>query len=210
MNGWLAPRLRAPVLTAAFGMVLAVAAAGVAGWTAAVPILAASLPPAAAYYWIGGSDRDTGALIGGRADERQILLRRWIQVFAAAALFAASSVGAIVAAVWHLSPWPFAVVAGVGAAWFVAGLALDRDGGTGGSGSGMRRIGRLDERQVWILVRCVQRAGLAMVLVALAGDVLLTGRSGDDAFRLLLVVYGIVAIAGMVFVWPRRAGTGDS
>lgn len=206
MTQRLRPRLRAPILTAGVGLALAVAVAVAAGWMAAAPVAVVSLTAAAAYYWLGGTDTDAGAMIACRADERQRTVRLQVRALAGFLMFVGASAGALVAALAKQPAWPYAVIVGIGVLTFVGGLILGRTSVdlTGGA------FPRLDERRAAVFIDALQRAGVVMFLAAAAGSVVMIGRVADDAFRYLAVGFaGAVAIGFAVF-WPRprtRPGT---
>jgi hypothetical protein len=68
-------RLRAPTMMLAAGTVVAVAVGIGQGWGAATTMAVVMIFAAVFYYGAGGRDSGFGALIGGRADERQALIR---------------------------------------------------------------------------------------------------------------------------------------
>lgn len=207
MTQRLRPRLRAPILTAVVGLALAVAVAVAAGWMAAAPVAVVSLTAAAAYYWLGGTDTDAGAMIARRADERQRTVRLQVRALAGFLMLAGASAGALVAALVNQPAWPYALTVGIGVLTFVGGLILGR---TSADLTGGAAFPRLDERRAAVFIDALQRAGVVMFLAAAAGSVVMIGRVADDAFRYLAVGFaGAVAIGFAVF-WPRprtRSGT---
>jgi hypothetical protein len=205
MSGLQRRRLRAPVFTAACGLALTVAVLVAAGWTAAAPVAAVTVVSAIAYYLIGGTDTDAGALIGSRADERQSTLRLWARAFAGLSLLAMGTVGAIVSAALHRAAWPYALVVGLGAACFLGGLALYRSGvRVTDPGLGLDHRSRLDERQAAIVLHALQLAGIAMFLVAAVGGVALTGTPGADPLRILAIAFALAVVAGLAIFRPRH------
>jgi hypothetical protein len=120
-------RLVAPAITIIFGAGLAAAAAAAAqGWGAAIPIAVIAVVAAVGYYVWGGRDSDTGAMFGARVDERQSLLRMRAQALALLAGTVAGLVGFMVALALKDPVWPFALILGIEAVTFIAGLAIYR------------------------------------------------------------------------------------
>jgi hypothetical protein len=77
-------------------------------------------------YVAGGRAGGFGALIGGRADERQALTRTRARAWSGCAMVAAAVIGILVEIALgdrFRSYWPFALVAGVWAAGYNAGEA---------------------------------------------------------------------------------------
>jgi hypothetical protein len=103
---------------------VAVAAVGpVYGWAQSLPIGAIALTAAIYGYFMARRDTDRGALARGQLDERQQLLRWQAWSFSAHMTFAASAVGALVAAVLRYPVWPFSVFIVFQFAAFYIGLA---------------------------------------------------------------------------------------
>lgn len=71
MNQTKQNRLRVPIVMAAVGTAIAVATALGRGLAAAALGEAFTVAATLGYYYLGGRDSDTGALVGARADERQ-------------------------------------------------------------------------------------------------------------------------------------------
>ena len=72
MKRYLRPRMRTPVSVAVMGTVVAAALAVSQGWAVGIVIEVVFVALAAGYWAWGGKDTDVGAVIGHRADERQI------------------------------------------------------------------------------------------------------------------------------------------
>ena len=81
---------------------------------------------AAGYYVWGGRDSDMGAMFGARVDERQSLLRMRAQSLALLAGTIAALVGYMVAVALKDPVWPFALILGIEAVTFIAGLTIYR------------------------------------------------------------------------------------
>ncbi len=133
-------RLAAPAIMIIGGTGLAGAVVVGQGWEAAVPAEAVAVVAAIGYYIWGGRDSDMGAMFGSRVDERQSLLRMRAQSLGGAAGGAAALIGYMVAVALKDPVWPFVLVLGVGAAAFIAGLAIygARPLGNHAAGTGSR------------------------------------------------------------------------
>ena len=117
-------RLRVPAVMLIGGTGLAVAEAVGYGWHDAIPIEAVAVLAAIGYFLVGGLDNDIGAIYGQQGDERQDMVRLRAQALAAQVSTLAVLIGFMVQIARHASTWPFVVIAGVGAAAFVIGLAI--------------------------------------------------------------------------------------
>ncbi|MGH3051102.1 MAG: hypothetical protein ACRDLK_13175 [Gaiellaceae bacterium] len=196
-------RLWAPVLTAGVGLALAAGALVAAGWAAAAPVAGVALVSATGYWWLSGTDTDVGALIGARADERQELVRLRVRVFAAVALFALATIGALVSAALHRTAWPCAAVVGLGAGCFLAGLGYYR-ASTRTSDLGLGRAdGRLDERQAAVVLHALQLSGVAMFFAAIAGGLGFSGHPAATPLRILASVFAAAVLVGFAVYRPR-------
>jgi hypothetical protein len=199
--------LVAALVLAWFGAFAAADAIG-QGWGAAVPLAVAAIPMAIVYYVWGGRDSDFAAmLIGGRADERQALIRTRARALAGNTMYAAAAIGAIGALAlpdsggWGRN-WPFAVVVVVGTISYVWS---GRD-----SGVGVLIGGRADERQALIRTRARALAGNAMYAATAIGAVVELAlrdahhRGSYWSFSLVAVAGGVACLAGL-----RRYGDRD-
>jgi hypothetical protein len=119
-------RLVAPAIMIIFGAGLAAAASAAQSWGAAIPIAVIAVVAAAGYYVWGGRDSDMGAMFGARVDERQSLLRMRAQSLALLAGTIAALVGYMVAVALKDPVWPFALILGIEAVTFIAGLTIYR------------------------------------------------------------------------------------
>jgi hypothetical protein len=117
-------RLTAPAIMIIGGTGLAAAVATAQGWKAAITTEAIAIVAAVGYYLWGGRDSDSGAMLGGRVDERQSLLRTRAQALAGVAGAAAGVVGYTVAIALKDPVWPFLLIVGVQTIAFSAGLAI--------------------------------------------------------------------------------------
>lgn len=127
-------RWRGLALMIAVGTVCTAALGPVYGWGAAIPIAVIAVIAIGAgvfNYLLAGRDSDRGALARGRLDERQLLLRWQAWSFSARVMFAASAIGALVAAVLRYPVWPFSLFIAFQVISFYAGLVYYR--GRGGS-----------------------------------------------------------------------------
>jgi hypothetical protein len=117
-------RLRVPAVMLIGGTGLAVAEAVGYGWHDAIPVEAVAVVAAIGYFLVGGLNNDIGAIYGSHGDERQDMVRLRAQALAAQVSILAVVIGFMVQIARHASTWPFVVIAGVGAAAFVIGLAI--------------------------------------------------------------------------------------
>lgn len=197
-------RLRAPAFTAAAGLVLAVAVGVAVRWAAAAPVAAIAAAAAVVYYWVGGTDTEIGAMVGARADERQTSVRLRARALAGGVMLVVGAVGGVVAAALHDPVWPYAAIVGLGVACFLAGLAwYGRRGRLDDGGFGPGPGSRLDERQAAVVLHALQLAGVAMFVAAAVAGAALGGEPGDDALRILALVFAGVLLVRLVLFRPR-------
>jgi hypothetical protein len=114
---------RAPLAMTIAGAVCVGVVGPVYGWAQAAPLAAICLVAATYSYAVARQDTDRGALARGKLDERQQLLRWQAWSFSAHLTFAASVVGAVVAAILRYPVWPFSLVIVFQVVGFYAGLA---------------------------------------------------------------------------------------
>lgn len=114
---------RGPLVMIVAGIVCVVAVGPTYGWAQAAPIGAIALTAAIYSYFMARQDTDRGALARGKLDERQQLLRWQAWSFSAHMTFAASAVGAVVAAIVKYPVWPFSLFIVFQFLAFYAGLA---------------------------------------------------------------------------------------
>jgi hypothetical protein len=88
-------RLRTPIAMLAWGAVLTVAV-GHGGVGGAIAVAVVCVAAAVYYYGAGGQDSDYGALIGARADERQVLIRMRARALSALVMAAVAVTGVVV------------------------------------------------------------------------------------------------------------------
>lgn len=193
-------RLRAPIAMLASGAVLAVVGGIGQGWGAAIAVMLVTIAAALFYYGAGGRDSDYGALIGGRADERQALIKTRAEALSGTAIYAAAVIGAIIALAlrgpghWG-SYWPFGlvVVAGTVSYWW-----RGRD-----SGFGALTGGRADERQALIRAQALARSGAAMIAAAVIGVLIVIALGFDRhlasywSCQLLIIIGAVTYLAGL-------------
>jgi hypothetical protein len=189
-------RLRKPALLAVIGVAATILVAATAGWIRALPVIIVVGGVAVFNFWLGGRDSDPGALAGGRADERQAALRRRQRAVGGMAMLAAAVAGAVIAAALRVTAWPFELLAAVGVAGYAAGL-LCYGRTMRGSLSDLRALigAQADERQAMIRLRAAELAGLAMVAVAVTGDLATQGAGYGWLFSLPVVVYVAAGLA---------------
>ena len=204
MNGVERRRLRAPVVTGVCGAGLTVAVALAAGAVAAAPVAAITAVAAFVYYRLARTESDVGALLASQPDERQTNVRVRVRALAGAVLLAVGAIGGIVAAVLNQASWPYALVVGLGALCFLGAVGFYRyaghvrDGGLAGS-----RMGRVDERQVAVLLNALQFAGIVMFVVAAVLGVALSNHTGADSLRILALTFAVAVILAFWLFRPH-------
>lgn len=119
-------RLRVPIVMAVGGSALTVATLVGFGWERAAGPAVVTVVASVGYYLLGGRDTDTGDLIGGRPDERQLDIATQARALAAFVMIIVSLGGLVVTTAVGHPAWPFILVAVVGAAAFVSGMAVYR------------------------------------------------------------------------------------
>jgi hypothetical protein len=67
--------MRKLALVAALGLAAVILVACTAGWIAALPLIAVVTGGVLFNFWLGGRRTDAGDIAGGRADERQAVIR---------------------------------------------------------------------------------------------------------------------------------------
>jgi hypothetical protein len=193
-------RLRAPTMILAAGAALAVVGGISQGWGSAISLMVVAIAAAVYFYAAGRRDSDWGALIGGRADERQALIDTRAEALAGTAVYAAAVIGAIVALAlrgpghWR-SYWPFGLIIVVGT---VSYWRRGREAGFGALISG-----RADERQALIRTRALARTVSAMGRAALIGVLIVIALGFHRhlasywSCQLLIIVGAVGYLAGL-------------
>ena len=125
------PRLRAPLMMIAFGVVFAAAAVAGYGWGSLLRLGPVILAGPVVYYVWGGRNSDSAAMIRQQVDERQAYRGLKIQAVVARVM----SIGACVAflAAWAAKAtlWPFEIFLGLFVVGLVAGWVITRERGDG-------------------------------------------------------------------------------
>jgi hypothetical protein len=121
------PRLIVPAAALVLGSAIAAGAGIGAGWGAAFGVEAVAIAGAIFYYFVGAKDTDTGALFGGRPDERQASISMRSTALAGNALILTALGGVIVTSALSKTSWPFLLFCVVGAATYLMGLRIYRD-----------------------------------------------------------------------------------
>jgi hypothetical protein len=119
-------RLRVPAVMLILGTGLAVAEAVGQGWHSGILVEVVAVIATVGYFLLGGVNNDVGAIYGSSADERQQLVRLRAQALTAEVTALAVVIGYMVQTARQAPTWPFAAIAGVAAATFVVGLAIQR------------------------------------------------------------------------------------
>ena len=117
-------RLRVPVLRVIGGSAIAVAFGLGLGWASALLVEVITIVGAYLLYVLGGDDSDLGALVGGRADERQQLIRLRAAGLSTVVALVAIVVACVIAAAVHAVFWPYLVLALIIGAAYLLGLAV--------------------------------------------------------------------------------------
>ena len=199
------PRLRVPLLLLANGgAVAAINAVGGKGGTA-VQAAVLTIPVAAGWYAWSGRDSDYGALAGGRADERQALIRTRARALSGTATYAAAAIGLLAAIALRGTGhpgtyWPLGLVAVVGtASYWWAGR---RCGFAALAGR------RADERQAMIRTRARALSGTVMYAAAAIGLLAATALRATDHPSSSHWSFSLVIVIGAVSYWAglRRYG----
>ena len=115
-------RLVTPAIALALGTVIACAVAVRQGWGVAVGCEAVGLVWAGCLYVTGGSDSDTGSVIGAQGDERQQLVGLRAARLSLLIVVIALAVSCLIAAVAGTSIWPFEVLLVIIAITYFIGL----------------------------------------------------------------------------------------
>lgn len=119
-------RLHAPAIMAVGGTALAVAALVGPGWPTALATEVVTVVATIGYYVWGGRHSDMGAMIGGRADQRQARIRSQAHSVTLAAMSVAALIGFAVQTARGADAWPFAIIIGTEVAVFAASLTVFR------------------------------------------------------------------------------------
>lgn len=199
-------RLRNTARVAMIGLVATIVVVVTSGWIRAIPVIVVMAGGALFNFWLGGRDSDAGDIAGGRADERQAAIRRRQRAIGGMAMLAACVVGTVVAAALRAPAAPFELLAMVGFAGYAAGLVIYGRTVRGSLDELRALIGaQADERQAAVRIRSAQLAGLAMVAVAIPGDLITQGVHYGWLFSLPVVVYVAAAMAELRrhrHAWP--------
>jgi hypothetical protein len=121
------PRLIVPASALVLGSAIAAGTWIGAGWGAAAGIEVVAIAGAIVYYLVGARDTDTGALFGGRPDERQASIGMRSTALAGNALILTALGGVIVSSAMSKPTWPFLLFCVVGGATYLMGLLIYRD-----------------------------------------------------------------------------------
>jgi hypothetical protein len=120
-------RIRVPFVMAVGGTAIAAATfLGGRGLSGAALVEAFTVIATVGYYYLGGRDTDTGALVGARADERQADLGLRASAFAGQTMAAFALGGFVIQTARGASAWPFGLLCAVGGFSFVSAAASRR------------------------------------------------------------------------------------
>jgi len=125
MMSFIPPRLRKPLGRALAGTFVAAAwAIGSPHWWLAIVIEIVSLGYAVGWYVSAGEDTDEGALVGSRADERQMIVGQRAMALAGKFALVGAYIGFVVAlALKPADSWQFGIVLVVGGFGYLFGLS---------------------------------------------------------------------------------------
>lgn len=129
MNRSIRPRLRTPLKMIAGGLVTIAITVAVYGWVTVAVLGPIVVIAAAGYYLWGGRDSDVGALIGHKADERQVNLQLKMQALVGKVMSVAAAVAYLVAFAVKATLWPFGIFIALPALTLFAGWVIYRDHG---------------------------------------------------------------------------------
>jgi|HubBroStandDraft_1064217.scaffolds.fasta_scaffold34262_2 hypothetical protein len=116
------PRLLLPLIAVLAGTLVACAVGLRQGWGTSLGTEAVVLAWASGLYFWGGSDSDTGSVIGQRADERQRLV--WLRAarLSLTVTIAALVSSCLIAAAANYAIWPFEVLLAIISIAYLIGL----------------------------------------------------------------------------------------
>lgn len=124
MSQWIRHRFWTPALAAVFGTGIAFAIGIGWGWRGALVSEVVTLIWSAILYAAGGEDTDVGAVLGGRADERQKLVRLRAAQLSMVVTLVAVVVACVIAAAVKVAFWPFEVLAVIIGVAYLGGLTV--------------------------------------------------------------------------------------
>ena len=119
-------RLLTPVFAVVFGSVISTAIGIGQSWVGAAIAYAVTAIVAGIFYVVGWSESasDASAVIGGRADERQQLVRLRATQAGLVAAVVASGIACLVSAIVKASFWPYEVIVDVVVFAYLIGLRV--------------------------------------------------------------------------------------
>lgn len=119
-------RLRTPVFALAFGSMISTSIGIGQSWIGAAIAYAVTTIVAVIFYLVGWSESesDASAVLGGRADERQQLVRLKAGQASLVTAVAAAGVACLVSAVEKVTFWPYEVIVDVVAAAYLISLRV--------------------------------------------------------------------------------------
>lgn len=124
MNGMSYRRLRTPVFALALGILISTAVGIHQNWIAAAIDYFISAIVAVIYFFVGRKGQgDPSTVVGGRADERQELVRLKAGYVAVTAAVVAAGIGCLVLALVKATIWPYIVIIDVAAVAYLIALS---------------------------------------------------------------------------------------
>lgn len=140
-------RLMTPAIALIAGTTIACAVGIRQSWGTALGCEVIALAWAAGLYVMGGSDSDTGSVLGRRDDERQQLVGLQAARLALAVVLAAITVLCLIAAAANYAIWPFeTLLVVIGVAYFVGLRVYGTDSETREPAAGYSRFGFRQEQ----------------------------------------------------------------
>ena len=121
MNRMISRRLRAPAFALVFGAMISTSIGIGQSWIGAALAYAVTAIVSAMFFLYGWSETDAGAVISGRLDERQELVRLKAAHAGLVAAIAAAGIACLVSAIVKATFWPYEVIVDViGVAYLIA------------------------------------------------------------------------------------------
>jgi hypothetical protein len=127
MRGSLPPRWRAPAILVVAGLAALVIGGASHGWVTVLYVLPIPLAVGTFLCLMSGRDSDYGALLRRQLDERQVIKRLRVQALVGRVLSLAVVISYGISIAAKSARWPWAILAGLMAISFVAGLLYYRE-----------------------------------------------------------------------------------
>jgi hypothetical protein len=131
MRRSLPPRWRAPAVLLVAALVALVIGGAIHGWVTVLYVLPIPLAVGTFLFLMSGRDSDYGALLRRQLDERQVLKRLKVQALVGRVLSLAVVISYGVSIAAKSARWPWAILVGLMAISFIAGLLFYRESDAG-------------------------------------------------------------------------------